>query len=77
MESLTFIRSWYVPGPGHFWPVLLLPLYGIAELVPSWRKKARSMALVTLGQILRTLTIAVEADPEPIRIIDIRQIRTA
>jgi len=35
------------------------------------------MALVTLGQILRTLIIAVATDPEPIRIIDIRQIRTA
>ncbi len=73
--SCTFIRPWYVLGPGHYWPILLLPLYGIAELVPSWRQKARTMALVTLGQVLRTLINTVEAEPVPIRIIDTRQIR--
>ena len=71
----TFIRPWYVLGPGHHLPVLLLPLYGIAELVPSWRQKARAMALVTLGQVLRTLIKRVEAEPVPVRIIDTRQIR--
>lgn len=71
----TFIRPWYVLGPGHYWPILLLPLYGIAELVPAWTQKARALALVTLGQVLRTLIGAVEAEPIPIRIIDIRQIR--
>lgn len=71
----TFIRPWYVLGPGHYWPILLLPLYGIAELVPSWRLKARAMALVTLGQVLRTLVSTAEAEPVPGRIIDTRQIR--
>jgi uncharacterized protein YbjT (DUF2867 family) len=33
----TFIRPWYVLGPGHYWPVLLLPLYWVAELIPSLR----------------------------------------
>jgi uncharacterized protein YbjT (DUF2867 family) len=73
--SCTFIRPWYVLGPGHYWPILLLPLYGIAELVPSWRQKARVMALVTLDQVLRTLIGAVEADPVPLRIINTRGIR--
>ena len=73
--SCTFIRPWYVLGPGHYWPILLLPLYGIAELVPSWRQKARAMALVTLGQVLRTLISAVEAEPVSLRIVDTRQIR--
>ena len=71
----TFIRPWYVLGPGHFWPVLLLPLYGIAEIIPSLQKRARSMAFVTIGQMLRTLITAVEADPLPLRIIEIRNIR--
>jgi len=75
--SCTFIRPWYVLGPGHYWPILLLPLYGLAELVPSWRQKARAMALVTLGQVLRTLIGAVEADPVALRIINTREIRNA
>ena len=73
--NCTFIRPWYVLGPGHFWPVLLLPLYGIAEIIPSLQKRARSMAFVTIGQMLRTLITAVEADPLPLRIMEIRNIR--
>jgi len=75
--NCSFIRPWYVIGPGHYWPVLLLPLYCVAELTPTWRKKARAMALVTINQILRTLIMAVEADPVPLRIIEIRQIRNS
>lgn len=73
----SFIRPWYVFGPGHYWPVVLLPVYGIAELVPSWRQQARAMALVTIHQMLRTLVAVVEAEPKPLRIVEIKQIRGA
>lgn len=73
--NCTFIRPWYVLGPGHYWPVLLLPLYGIAEILPSWRQKARSMAFVTIRKMLRTLANTIENDPQPLRIIEIRDIR--
>jgi uncharacterized protein YbjT (DUF2867 family) len=75
--NCSFIRPWYVMGPGHYWPVLLLPLYSVAELVPTWRQKARAMALVTINQILRTLITAVDANPLPLRIIEIKQIRNS
>ena len=75
--NCSFIRPWYVMGPGHYWPVLLLPLYSVAELVPAWRQKARAMALVTINQILRTLITAVDANPLPLRIIEIKQIRNS
>jgi uncharacterized protein YbjT (DUF2867 family) len=73
--NCTFIRPWYVLGPGHWWPVLLLPLYGLAELVPSWRMKFRSMALVTIHQMLNALVYAAEADPQSLRILEIKDIR--
>ncbi len=73
--NCTFIRPWYVLGPGHWWPILLLPLYALAELVPSMRNKARSMALVTINQILNLLIKLAEADPQPLRIIGISGIR--
>lgn len=75
--NCTFIRPWYVLGPGHWWPILLLPLYGLAELVPSLRQKARSKALVTIRQMLNALLEAVEKDPAPCRIVEIRDIRKA
>ena len=71
----TFIRPWYVLGPGHYWPILLLPVYGIAELVPSWRKKARAMGLVTIGQMINALVSAVKQPPQPYRILEIKDIR--
>jgi uncharacterized protein YbjT (DUF2867 family) len=73
--NCTFIRPWYVLGPGHWWPVTLLPFYGLAEIVPAWRKKARAMALVTINQILNTLMNVTENEPLPLRILEIKDIR--
>jgi uncharacterized protein YbjT (DUF2867 family) len=75
--NCTFIRPWYVLGPGHWWPVLLLPLYGIAELVPSLRKKARATRLVTIKQMLGSLITAVENEPLPAHILEIKDIRNS
>lgn len=75
--NCSFIRPWYVVGPGHWWPVLLLPFYGIAELIPAWRSKARSKALVNINQILQTLIKAVEQKPVHHCIFEIKDIRNA
>lgn len=69
--NCTFVRPWYVVGPGHWWPVLLLPFYGIASLVPAWRQKIKGMGLVTISQMINTLLKAVEAKPGKKRIIEI------
>lgn len=74
--NCTFIRPWYVLGPGHWWPVSLLPFYGLAEIVPAWRKKARAMALVTINQILNTLVNVTENEPLPLRILEVKDIRS-
>jgi nucleoside-diphosphate-sugar epimerase len=71
----TFIRPWYVLGPGHWWPVLLLPFYGIAMLVPAWNKKAKAMGLVTISKMINTLVKAVEANPEKIKVYEIGEIK--
>ncbi len=75
--NCTFIRPWYVLGPGHWWPVLLYPVYGLAEVVPSWRQKARAIGLVSIKQMLRTLINAVEVSQSPLSIIEIKDIRHA
>jgi nucleoside-diphosphate-sugar epimerase len=73
--NCTFIRPWYVLGPGHWWPVILLPLYALANMVPVWKQKAAGMALVTLPQMLATLVSAIEAKPQQKTIIEIPAIK--
>lgn len=74
--NCTFIRPWYVLGPGHLWPILFLPLYLIASLIPSLRHKAKKFGLVTIAQMIRVLVKAVEAKPQPLKIVDISEIKS-
>ena len=74
--TATVLRPWYVIGPGHRWPLLLVPFYAVAELVPAWREGARRLGLVTLDQIVRAIVRAVEQPPPSgtIRIVDVEGI---
>ena len=36
--NATFVRPWYVLGPGHRWPYLILPVYRLLQLFPSTRE---------------------------------------
>ncbi|MEO8452485.1 MAG: hypothetical protein ABI647_22015 [Gemmatimonadota bacterium] len=77
--TATVLGPWDVLGPGHRWPVLLLPLYAVASIVPSWRDGARRMGLVTLRQMVGALVRAVE-EPPPAgvrRVVEVPEIRTA
>ena len=31
----TILRPWYVLGPGHYWPYLLVPFYALGRLFPA------------------------------------------
>ena len=71
----TFIRPWYVLGPGHRWPYFLLPFYWMAEQLPVTRESARRLGLVSISQMLKALVWAVENPPTGIRILDVPKIR--
>lgn len=72
----TFIRPWYVVGPGHYWPLLFQPVFTILEWIPSTSQKAKALRLVTLKQMLHTLLNAIESMPATdVRIIEIDEIR--
>jgi uncharacterized protein YbjT (DUF2867 family) len=73
----TFVRPWYVLGPGHRWPYLLLPLYALAERFSGPRGTALRLGLVTLRQMIATLVGAVENPAEGIRILGVEEIRRA
>ncbi len=61
--AATFVRPWYVLGPGHWWPYALVPFYWVAEFLPATRESARRLGLVTISQMLSALVWAVENAP--------------
>lgn len=71
----TFVRPWYVLGPGHRWPLALVPIYALAERLPATRDGARRLGLVKLRQMIATLVWAVEHPPEETRILGVEEIR--
>jgi uncharacterized protein YbjT (DUF2867 family) len=72
--SATIVRPWYVLGPGHRWPLALLPFYKAAEHISSLREGARRLGLVTLEQMVETLVWAIENPPARIRVLEVPEI---
>ncbi len=73
--SVTFLRPWYVLGPGHRWPILLLPLYLLAALLPGLRESARTMGLVSRRQMVAALVHSIEHPAHSVSVIDVPGIR--
>jgi uncharacterized protein YbjT (DUF2867 family) len=73
--AATFVRPWYVLGPGHRWAYVLLPFYWICERLPATRESARRLGLVTIAQMVDTLVWAVENPADGVRILDVPKIR--
>ena len=61
-----------------YWPILLLPLYWLAELIPSLRQGARRLGLVNHRHMSSALVRAVEgAPPRGTRVVEVHEIRQA
>ena len=75
--TATVLRPWYVLGPGHRWPIILVPLYAMARVVPRFRDGAERLGLVTVRQMVAALVNAVESPPEAgrVEILDVPAIR--
>ena len=71
----TFVRPWYVLGPGHWWPYAILPLYWIWGAFPSHRDTARRLYPVKLAQVIHAIVDAVERPPGGVRIIEAPEMR--
>lgn len=68
--AATFVRPWYVLGPGRRWPLVLLPMYAFARLIPATRDGAERLALVTREQMVQTLAWAVENLADAVRVLE-------
>jgi uncharacterized protein YbjT (DUF2867 family) len=75
--NATILRPWYVLGPGHRWPYLILPLYYVSELLPAFRDGARRLAVVNIQQMVEALLYAVENPAEGVRVLGVPEIRAA
>lgn len=73
----TVLRPWYVLGPGHRWPYLLVPFYALFALLPPTREGALRLGLVTLRQMVGALVASIESGPQGVRIFDVPAIRAA
>jgi uncharacterized protein YbjT (DUF2867 family) len=73
----TILRPWYVLGPGHRWPYLLVPVYVALRRLPATRDGAGRLGLVTRRAMIAALMRAVEKPPaEGVRIVEVPEIRS-
>ena len=72
----SFVRPWYVLGPGHWWPLLLKPFYWLAKFIPSKREAAKQLSTVTIKQIIKTLSFAIKNQPPGNAVYDVSKIKT-
>ena len=70
----TILRPWYVLGPGHTWPYVLVPIYALLRVLPRTRDTARRLGLVTRAQMVDALAHAVANPPAGVRIVEVPEI---
>jgi uncharacterized protein YbjT (DUF2867 family) len=77
--TATILRPWYILGPGRRWPMAIMPLYKLAELIPGARATAQRLGLVTLEQFIQAMVVQLENPPPrgQWRIIDVPEIKRA
>jgi uncharacterized protein YbjT (DUF2867 family) len=68
--NATFVRPWYVLGPGHRWPYLILPLYWMWMLSPKSRDTARRLYPVKLARVIAAIADSIDHPPDGVRIIE-------
>ncbi len=73
--NATILRPWYVLGSGHWWPYALIPMYKLAEMLPSTRAGALRLGLVTHAQMVSSLVWSIENPATGVRIMEVPEIR--
>lgn len=73
--AATILRPWYVLGPGHWWPYVLLPVYKVLEAIPATREGAVRLGMVTHAQMVNTLAAVVAAGSGGRRVLGTAEIR--
>ena len=70
----SFIRPWYVLGPGHWWPILLKPFLLLAKYAGK-REAVENLDTVTLPQMINILLYAIKNPPGRNPVYDVPAIK--
>lgn len=73
--NTTVLRPWYVLGPGHRWPLLLVPFYRLAEWFPATSEGAKRLGLLRLDEMIAALAWTVENPAAGMKILAVPEIR--
>ncbi|MFN8243332.1 MAG: NAD-dependent epimerase/dehydratase family protein [Ferruginibacter sp.] len=71
----SFLRPWYVLGPGHWWPILLKPVYLILRLLPSKKEMAQQLDTITIRQMIAALVLEIETPGNETRIREVKDMK--
>ena len=63
----TFIKPWYVLGPGHWWPYFILPVYWLFMIIPGTSETAKRLYPVKLRNVVNAIADAADNPPDWIR----------
>jgi uncharacterized protein YbjT (DUF2867 family) len=72
--AATILRPWYILGPGHRWPYVLLPLYALLRLLPSTRAGAERLALIPRRAVIDAMVRSIESPPAATTVLEAPQI---
>lgn len=73
--NATILRPWYIIGPGHRWPLVLMPLYKFFGLLPSTRLTVKRLGLMTIGEMINALLYVIEHPANGVRILDVEEMK--
>lgn len=63
----TFIKPWYVLGPGHWWPYFIFPVYWLCMIIPGVKETAKRLYPVKLSNVVNAIVHAADNPPDWIR----------
>ena len=73
--NATILRPWYILGPGHWWPYLMIPFYKAFEKFPPTAEVSNRLGFVKLNQMVCALKFAVENPCQGVGVLEVEQIR--
>jgi uncharacterized protein YbjT (DUF2867 family) len=72
----SFIRPWYVIGPGHYWPYIIMPVFWIFKFLPFTKQTTQRLDFVTLPQMLKCILFSVKNIPQLTTAYNVQQIKS-
>lgn len=71
----SFVRPWYVLGPGHWWPILLKPFFWLSKITGFKKEAAENLDTISIQQMIDTLVYATKTLPATINIYNVKDIK--